>query len=112
MKTLGDLEPHGRLFVGGCAYGAGIFFASLSSGKLWLLCLTRGVIGGNGVGVSFIAPVTNEIDAIVPCRRWYRSLCGHLRLELGHEDCFCKDPPSRESHARSWILRLRPASSL
>jgi MFS transporter, OFA family, oxalate/formate antiporter len=42
---------------GGFLYGAGVFLASFSAGKLWLLYLTYGVIGGVGVGLSYIVPV-------------------------------------------------------
>jgi MFS transporter, OFA family, oxalate/formate antiporter len=43
--------------TGGFLYGAGVFLASLSGGKLWLLYFTYGVIGGIGVGFSYIVPV-------------------------------------------------------
>jgi MFS transporter, OFA family, oxalate/formate antiporter len=42
---------------GGFLYGAGVILASLSGGKLWLLYLTYGVIGGIGLGFSYIVPV-------------------------------------------------------
>src|SRR5438105_3899781 len=43
--------------TGGFLYGAGIFLASFSGHKLWWLYLTYGVIGGIGVGFSYIVPV-------------------------------------------------------
>src|ERR1700730_14348606 len=36
--------------TGGLFYGAGVFLASFCGGKLWLLYLTYGVIGGIGLG--------------------------------------------------------------
>src|SRR3954463_10866561 len=43
--------------TGGALYGLGVFLASFSGGKLWLLYLTYGVIGGIGLGLSYIVPV-------------------------------------------------------
>src|SRR6195256_1609373 len=43
--------------TGGFLYGAGIFLASFSGHKLWWLYLTYGVIGGIGLGFSYIVPV-------------------------------------------------------
>ena len=43
--------------TGGLLYGAGVFLASLCGGKLWLLYLTYGVIGGVGLGLAYIVPV-------------------------------------------------------
>jgi OFA family oxalate/formate antiporter-like MFS transporter len=43
--------------TGGLLYGAGVFLASLCGGKLWLLYLTYGVIGGVGLGLTYIVPV-------------------------------------------------------
>lgn len=43
--------------TGGFLYGAGVFLASFSDHKLWWLYLTYGVIGGIGVGFSYIVPV-------------------------------------------------------
>src|ERR1700741_4309335 len=43
--------------TGGFLYGLGVFLASFSAGKLWWLYLTYGVIGGIGVGFSYIVPV-------------------------------------------------------
>jgi OFA family oxalate/formate antiporter-like MFS transporter len=43
--------------TGGFLYGAGVFLASFSDQKLWWLYLTYGVIGGIGVGFSYIVPV-------------------------------------------------------
>src|SRR6202167_2783604 len=43
--------------TGGFLYGLGVFLASFSANKLWLLYFTYGVIGGIGVGFSYIVPV-------------------------------------------------------
>ena len=43
--------------TGGLFYGAGVFLASFCGGKLWLLYLTYGVIGGIGLGLAYIVPV-------------------------------------------------------
>ncbi len=43
--------------TGGALYGLGVFLASLSAHRLWWLYLSYGVIGGIGVGFSYIVPV-------------------------------------------------------
>jgi OFA family oxalate/formate antiporter-like MFS transporter len=43
--------------TGGFLYGVGVLLASLSDHGLWWLYLTYGVIGGTGVGFSYIVPV-------------------------------------------------------
>src|SRR5216684_2942932 len=43
--------------TGGFLYGVGVLLASFSDHKLWWLYLTYGVIGGAGVGLSYIVPV-------------------------------------------------------
>ena len=42
---------------GGFLYGLGVFLASFSANKLWWLYLSYGLIGGIGVGFSYIVPV-------------------------------------------------------
>src|SRR6266436_3844588 len=43
--------------TGGLRYGGGVFLASFSDHKLWWLYLSYGVIGGIGLGFSYIVPV-------------------------------------------------------
>jgi OFA family oxalate/formate antiporter-like MFS transporter len=49
--------PRVVAMTGGFLYGLGVFLASFSDGKLWWLYLTYGVIGGIGVGFSYIVPI-------------------------------------------------------
>jgi OFA family oxalate/formate antiporter-like MFS transporter len=49
--------PRVVAMTGGFLYGLGVFLASFSAGKLWWLYLSYGVIGGIGVGFSYIVPV-------------------------------------------------------
>src|SRR5580693_5668734 len=43
--------------TGGFLYGVGVLLASLSDRGLWWLYLTYGVIGGVGLGFSYIVPI-------------------------------------------------------
>src|SRR5713226_8448339 len=43
--------------TGGVLYGLGVFLASFSAHKLWWLYLSYGLIGGIGLGFSYIVPV-------------------------------------------------------
>src|SRR5260370_5010432 len=49
--------PRVVALTGGFLYGFGVMLASLSSNKLWWLYLSYGLIGGIGVGFSYIVPV-------------------------------------------------------
>jgi MFS transporter, OFA family, oxalate/formate antiporter len=49
--------PRVVALTGGFLYGLGVFLASFSANKLWWLYLSYGVIGGTGVGFSYIVPI-------------------------------------------------------
>lgn len=49
--------PRVVALTGGFLYGLGVFLASFSDHRLWWLYLSYGVIGGIGVGFSYIVPV-------------------------------------------------------
>src|SRR6202158_5540417 len=49
--------PRVVAITGGILYGLGVFLASFSANKLWWLYLSYGLIGGIGVGFSYIVPV-------------------------------------------------------
>jgi hypothetical protein len=49
--------PRVVALTGGFLYGLGVFLASFSANKLWWLYRSYGVIGGIGVGFSYIVPV-------------------------------------------------------
>src|SRR5882672_12236772 len=54
---LNRVGPRVVALTGGCLYGLGVFLASFSDHKLWWLYLSYGVIGGIGLGFSYIVPV-------------------------------------------------------
>jgi OFA family oxalate/formate antiporter-like MFS transporter len=49
--------PRVVALTGGFLYGLGVFLASFSAYKLWLLYLSYGVIGGIGLGFGYIVPI-------------------------------------------------------
>src|SRR5580658_8597183 len=50
--------PRVVAMVAGLLWGGGVFLASLSAHKLWWLYLTYGIIGGAGLGMGYIVPIT------------------------------------------------------
>src|SRR5580704_11812745 len=54
---LNRVGPRVVVLTGGFLYGLGVFLASFSDHKLWWLYLSYGVIGGIGLGFSYIVPV-------------------------------------------------------
>ncbi len=49
--------PRVVALTGGVLYGLGVFLASFSNNKLWWLYFSYGLIGGIGLGFSYIVPV-------------------------------------------------------
>ena len=49
--------PRVVAITGGALYGLGVMLASFSANKLWWLYLSYGLIGGIGLGLSYIVPV-------------------------------------------------------
>ena len=54
---LNRVGPRVVALTGGVLYGLGVFLARFSDHKLWWLYLSYGVIGGIGLGFSYIVPV-------------------------------------------------------
>src|SRR3981189_1010445 len=54
---LNRVGPRVVALTGGFLYGLGVFLARFSDHKLWWLYLSYGVIGGIGLGFSYIVPV-------------------------------------------------------
>jgi MFS transporter, OFA family, oxalate/formate antiporter len=55
MRRIG---PRVVAIVAGLLWGGGVFLASFSAHKLWWLYATYGVIGGTGLGMGYIVPIT------------------------------------------------------
>src|SRR6202790_966781 len=56
-RWLNRKGPRIVAMTGGFLYGVGVFLASFSDHGLWWLYLSYGVIGGIGLGFSYIVPV-------------------------------------------------------
>jgi OFA family oxalate/formate antiporter-like MFS transporter len=54
--------PRVVALTGGILYSAGVFLASFSAHKLWWLYLSYGVIGGIGLGFSYIVPIAVLVE--------------------------------------------------
>jgi len=55
--------PRAAMFTAACFWGSGFLIASLgvASGQLWLVYLGYGFIGGIGLGIGYISPVSTLI---------------------------------------------------
>ena len=55
--------PRRAMFYAACCFGAGFFIASFgaSAHQLWLIYLGYGVVGGVGLGLGYISPVSTLI---------------------------------------------------
>ena len=58
MRRVG---PRTVAMAAGLFYGAGIFLASLTSGRLWWMYLSYGLLGGIGLGLGYIVPVATLV---------------------------------------------------
>jgi OFA family oxalate/formate antiporter-like MFS transporter len=47
--------------TGGLLYGLGLYLASFSGHGLWVLYLSYGVLGGAGIGLSYIVPIATSV---------------------------------------------------
>jgi OFA family oxalate/formate antiporter-like MFS transporter len=65
---LNRVGPRVVALTGGFLYGLGVFLASFSDHKLWWLYLSYGVIGGIGLGFSYIVPVAVLVKWFPDCR--------------------------------------------
>jgi OFA family oxalate/formate antiporter-like MFS transporter len=53
--------PRPVALAAGALYGLGVFLASFAGGRLWLLYLSYGLIGGAGLGLGYIVPVATLV---------------------------------------------------
>src|SRR6188508_1816342 len=53
--------PRVVALTAGVLYGAGVFLASFTDGRLWWLYASYGVLGGVGLGLGYIVPVATLV---------------------------------------------------
>jgi OFA family oxalate/formate antiporter-like MFS transporter len=58
MRRVG---PRKVALTAGTLYGLGVFLASFSSGRLWWLYASYGLMGGIGLGLGYIVPVATLV---------------------------------------------------
>ncbi len=62
-KWLEEVGPRKAMFVAACCFGGGFIVSSvgISTHQLWLLYLGYGVLGGIGLGIGYVSPVSTLI---------------------------------------------------
>jgi MFS family permease len=62
-KWLEDVGPRKAMFVAACCFGGGFLIGALgiSWHQIWLVYLGYGVIGGIGLGIGYVSPVSTLI---------------------------------------------------
>ena len=55
---LSRTSPRTVAITGGLLWGIGVFLATFSAHRLWWLYLTYGAIGGTGLGMGYIVPIS------------------------------------------------------
>lgn len=62
-KWLEEVGPRKAMFVAACCFGGGFIVSSIgiSTHQLWLLYLGYGVLGGIGLGIGYVPPVSTLI---------------------------------------------------
>ena len=71
--------PRVVALTGGILYRLGVFLASFSANKLWWLYLSYGLIGGIGLGLSYIVPVAVLVKK---CHRMIAHTVARERTEV------------------------------
>lgn len=54
--------PRTVAVTAGILYGLGVFLASFSADRLWVLYLSYGLLGGIGIGLGYIVPVATLVN--------------------------------------------------